>query len=248
MNLPVLASGASVDGRSPEGLATPAEVVSWALRRFRDRRLLATTAFGIEGCMLVHLLADAGARIDVLTIDTDFLHAETIALRERMRQRYPHLRFVEIRTSMGPEQQAALHGDRLWERDPDLCCTIRKVRPLRAAMRGADAWLTGIRRGQGGGRSQTRLVEWDWQHELVKVNPLACLTRSDVWQYVRRHEIPFNPMHEQGYPSIGCTHCTRAVPGAGPVDETREGRWSGHGKTECGLHAGRSDDGPARSV
>lgn len=240
MNLPMYPSWSGGRGQCPDGIATPAQIVFWALERFRDRRLVATAAFGLEGCALMHMLVEAGAEIDVLTVDTDFLHEETLALRDRMQTRYPTLRFVAVRPAITPERQAILHGDRLWERDPDLCCAIRKVDPLRAALRGIDAWMTGLRRGQGGARSDTPMVEWDWRHELVKINPLARLTRAEVWRYVQRHRIPFNPLLERGYPSIGCTHCTQAVAGAGPGDDTREGRWSGLGKTECGIHAGPS--------
>ena len=126
-------------------------------------------------------------------------------------------------------RQAAAHGDALWSRSPDLCCAIRKVAPLARALAGLDGWITGVRRDQSPTRAATPKLAWDERHELWKASPLADWSDDDVWTYVREHELPVNPLHERGYASIGCTHCT--LPGDG-----REGRWAGDDKTECGLH------------
>jgi phosphoadenosine phosphosulfate reductase len=138
---------------------------------------------------------------------------------------------IEIEVFEGPSlgRQAATHGDRLWERNPDACCDLRKVRPLERALAGADAWVTGVRRDQSPSRAGTRKLDWDAKHGLWKASPLADWSDADVWRYITKHDVPYNPLHDRGYASIGCTHCTK--PGEG-----RDGRWAGIGKSECGLH------------
>ena len=139
---------------------------------------------------------------------------------------------IEVEVFQGPSlgRQAAEHGDRLWERDPDACCDLRKVQPLTRALADVDAWVAGLRRDQSPSRARTPKLAWDAKHERWKFNPLADWTDKDVWRYIAEHDLPYNQLHDRGYPTIGCTHCT--VPGAG-----REGRWAGTGKSECGLHA-----------
>jgi len=219
---------------------TPAEnaaaLLAWTLRRFPRQRVAATTGFGLEGCVLVDLLARLRLPPRVLYLDTHFLFPETYALRDRLAARYPRVRLRDVGTRLTAAEQEAAFGPALWSRDPDACCRLRKVEPLRAALRGADVWITGLRREQSAERAGIQAVEWDAQYEVVKVNPLAGWTRSEVWQHVRAHEIPYNPLHLEGYPSIGCTHCTRRVDDVDPDGYSRAGRWAGTGKTECGLH------------
>ena len=157
-------------------------------------------------------------------------------LRDRLAARYPHLRFENRGTTLTPEAQAERYGPELWRRDPDRCCAMRKVEPMRQALAGVDVWITGLMRSQSGRRSTLRVVEWDGAYELIKVSPLAAWDRGRVWDYVRANDVPYNELHERGYPTVGCTHCTRPVPGAGPGDYTRSGRWPGTDKSECGLH------------
>jgi phosphoadenosine phosphosulfate reductase len=218
----------------------PEAIVAWALRRFAGRELVVTTSFGMEGCALIDMVARHGVPVPVVWLDTMFLFPETYALRDRLAARYPHLRFENRGTSLAPEAQARQFGPELWRRDPDLCCRLRKIEPMRRALAGVDAWLTGLTRSQSAARAELRAVEWDWAYQLVKVNPLAGWDRSRVWEYVRAHDVPYNELHERGYPTLGCTHCTAPVPGAGPRDYSRSGRWAGTAKTECGLH----QDGP----
>ena len=127
------------------------------------------------------------------------------------------------------ERQAELHGEALWNRDPDRCCDIRKVTPLEEALSEVDAWVAGLRRDQSPTRATTPKLHWDEKHDLWKVNPLADWSEDDVWDYIARHDVPYNPLHHRGYASIGCTHCTQ--PGGG-----RDGRWAGHDRMECGIH------------
>jgi len=214
----------------------PEEIVAWTLRRFAGRELVVTTSFGMEGCALIDMVARHGVPIPVVWLDTMFLFPETYALRDRLAARYPHLRFENRGTTLTPGAQAQQFGPELWRHDPDLCCALRKVQPMRPALEGVDVWLTGLTRSQGAERAALRAVEWNWTYQLVKVNPLAGWDRGRVWEYVRAHDVPYNELHERGYPTLGCTHCTRPVPGAGPRDYSRSGRWAGTAKTECGLH------------
>lgn len=224
-------------GLEPPDDTAPAEaIVAWSLERFGRRRLVITTSFGMEGCALIDLFAASGRPLTVWYLDTGFFFPETHQLRDRMIARYPQVTFVDRGTSLSPGQQAELFGDELWRGDPDLCCHLRKVAPLRQALRDADVWVTAITRSQSASRAEARLVEWDSSFQIVKVNPLLHWNRARVWEYIRRHEVPFNPLHERGYPSIGCTHCTHPVKGLGPAEYSRAGRWAGREKTECGLH------------
>ena len=216
--------------------STPDEIIGWVLRRFAGREVALTTSFGMEGCALIDMVARHGRPVRVIWLDTMFLFAETYALRDRMAARYPHLRFEKHGTALTPEAQAQRYGPELWRRDPHRCCALRKVAPMKAALAGVDVWLTGIMRSQTRQRAAIRVVEWDWGFNLLKVSPLAAWDRAQVWDYVRTHDVPYNELHERGYPTLGCTHCTAAVPGAGPAQYTRIGRWSGNDKTECGLH------------
>lgn len=231
-------SAVSTDvGRTPLNRnADPAEIVAWTLARFARQRMVMTTSFGMEGCALIDMYARHPNPPPVIYLDTGFFFPETHALCERLRERYPTMHFINRGTSLTPDEQARRYGDELWKRDPDLCCRLRKVLPMAEVMRDVDVWITGLRRSQSQTRAELRVVEWDWQYEVLKVCPLANWDRRQVWEYVRAHDVPYNELHERGYPSIGCTHCTKPVPGSKIGEYSREGRWSGTEKTECGLH------------
>lgn len=213
-----------------EGVA-PEAVLRWAVEQFGDGVALAT-GFGVEGCVLIDALArvDRGARIFYL--DTDLLFPDTYALIERLRARYG-VRFERRATPLSVDEQAALHGERLWERDPAECCRLRKVEPLRETLAGLSAWVTAIRRDQTFARAGAGIVERDRKFGLVKINPLAAWSSRDVWRYVFEHDVPYNPLHDMGYPSVGCAPCTSIVNSG---EDPRAGRWRGTAKTECGLH------------
>ncbi len=195
-----------------------------------------TTSFGMEGCCLIDLCAAQGRPLTVIYLDTMFFFEETYRLRDRMVERYPHVNFVNRGTDLTPAQQAEKHGDALWETNPDLCCKLRKVYPMREAIEGADVWITGLRRSQSATRADMKVIEWDWQYQLLKINPLANWERRQVWEYVESNGVPYNGLHEKGYPTVGCTHCTQPVDGHKIGDYSRAGRWNGTNKTECGLH------------
>jgi phosphoadenosine phosphosulfate reductase len=211
--------------------STPEKIIAWAFNEFANEITIAT-GFGVEGAALIDIAAKIDPQLDVFFLDTDFLFPETYALRRRLEERYS----IEIRafkTGFTPEAQAQLYGASLWLRDPDLCCRLRKLEPLQEALSGYRAWVTAIRREQTPARANARVVEWDYRWNLVKVNPLANWSKRDLWAYVLENDVPYNPLHNEGYLSIGCTHCTRRV-GAGEGE--RAGRWAGFAKTECGLH------------
>ena len=208
-----------------------AEILALAAQRWPDIRF--STAFGPEGCVLIDLIARHHLPVDVFTLDTGLLFPETHALWQRLQDRYG-LNIRPVRPSLTLAQQAARFGDRLWEKDPDRCCALRKVEPLRGALAGAQAWVSSIRRDQTRDRATAGLAEWDERFSLVKVNPLAHWTEAAVRAYLRAHDVPVNALHERGYQSIGCQPCTTPV-GAG--ETARAGRWRGREKTECGLHS-----------
>lgn len=217
-----------------------AEFIGWTLERFGHQPMILTTQFGMEGCALIDMYAGHGVPLTVVYLDTMFLFPETYALRDRMAARYPHLRFENRGTTLTPAAQAERHGESLWASDPDRCCQLRKVEPMREALAGTEVWITAITRSQSAARAETPVIGWDWQFQLLKISPLARWDRRQVWEYVQSHDVPYNPLHERGYPSIGCTHCTRPVAGAGVTEYTRLGRWNSSGKTECGLHSNGS--------
>ena len=208
----------------------PIEALHWAQRMFAPRLALAT-GFGPEGIVLMHMAARARLDLSVFYLDTGLLFEETYALRDALAARLG-ITFIRV-AGLSLEQQAAAHGPRLWSRDPDQCCHLRKVAPLRAYLAQQRAWITAIRRDQTPKRARAGVVEWDHANGLVKVNPLARWTSDQVWRYVHTYDLPYNALHDQGFPSIGCWPCTqRVAPGADP----RSGRWAGSAKTECGIH------------
>jgi phosphoadenosine phosphosulfate reductase len=216
---------ALVGGVDPESM-TAATVVAAMLDRLHPRVALACS-FQKEETVLLDMLLGHDVAARVFALDTHVLFPETYAYWRQLERRYG----IAIEVYEGPSlgRQAAVHGDALWERDPQLCCSIRKVGPLNGALAGLDGWITGVRRDQSPTRADTPKLAWDERHGLWKASPLADWTEDDVWEYVHEHELPVNVLHERGYASIGCTHCT--LPGDG-----RDGRWAGSSKTECGLH------------
>jgi phosphoadenosine phosphosulfate reductase len=219
------------------------EILRTVLDAFRGKVALACS-FQKEEAVLLDLLFELDPKARVFALDTHVLFPETYAVWREVERRYS----TQVEVFQGPSlgRQAATHGDALWERNPELCCSIRKVAPLARALSGLDAWITGLRRDQSPTRANAPKLLWDESHELWKANPLADWTDDDCWAYIKERNLPYNELHDRGYSSIGCTHCT--LPGAG-----RAGRWAGSAKTECGLHvaspfAGSADEaarGPA---
>jgi len=212
----------------------PQDVLAYALKYYAGRVILACS-FGAEDMVLVDMIQRLDPRTPLFYLDTDFLFSETYQLRDRVIEKYKlrSEQVIQVKPLLTPEAQAAEHGDALWSRNPNQCCRIRKVDPLARVLARYDAWITGIRRDQSATRANAGIVEWDGQFSLAKFNPLARWTNDDVWTYIRIHEVPYNPLHDQDYPSIGCTHCTAPVL---PGEDPRSGRWKNQGKVECGIH------------
>lgn len=236
---PVLTEEDAVEdaARRLEG-CPPEEILAEAAARFGPRLAFAT-GFGAEGCVLVDVIARHRLQVEVLTLDTGLFFPETRRLWRELEERYG-LTIRAVRPRLAVEEQAAAHGARLWERDPDACCRMRKVEPLAEALDGLDAWVAAIRREQTPERRHARVVERDRRFGLLKVNPLAAWTHARVREYVREHDVPVNALHARGYPSIGCWPCTTPVRAG---EDPRAGRWRHGEKTECGLHLRRSRGG-----
>lgn len=210
---------------------TPERVLEWAFETFGEAVAI-SSAFGAEGMALIDIASRVRDGFRVFTLDTDFLFPETHNLMDQVEQRYG-ITIERVYPPISPEEQERVHGATLWQRNPDQCCNVRKVEPLRHKLGELRAWITSIRRDQTAARAGAGKVEWDDQFGLVKINPIADWNSRRVWQYIRQHNVPYNTLHERNFPSIGCTHCTRAVR---PGEDPRAGRWSGSSKTECGLH------------
>jgi phosphoadenosine phosphosulfate reductase len=211
--------------------ATPSEVLRWAVDRY-GRRFTMATAFGPEGMVLIHMLAELAPQTPIFNLDTGYQFAETLELRERVLRRYGIA--VEMKQpELTVAEYEAAHGGPLYRTNPDQCCYDRKIRVLHESVRGMHAWASAIRRDQSPDRAKSPIVGWDKKFSLVKVSPLANWTKKDVWDLIVKHDIPYNPLHDQGYPSIGCLPCTRSILFG---EDERAGRWSGFAKTECGLH------------
>jgi phosphoadenosine phosphosulfate reductase len=210
---------------------TPQQVLDWAFSTFGNRVAI-SSAFGVEGMVLIDTASKVRADFRLFTLDTEFLFPETYNLMDRIESRYG-ITIEKVYSMLSPEEQERTQGAALWAREPDLCCNFRKVEPLRRKLGELSAWITSIRRDQTSVRAGAKKIEWDPKFGLLKINPIADWTSKQVWAYIHDHDVPYNELHNQDYPSIGCTHCTRAVR---PGEDPRAGRWSGFAKTECGLH------------
>jgi len=202
------------------------QVIERMIERFHPRLFLACS-FQQEESVLIDLLLKAEPSARIFTLDTGVLFPETYETWKRMEQRFGMQ--IEAFRGISLEQQAIEHGDELWKRAPDQCCGIRKVVPLKEALSQVDAWIVGVRRDQSPTRAGTPKIGWDAKHGIWKAAPLADWSEQDVWRHIHANDLPYNPLHDRGYASIGCTHCT--VPAA-----DRSGRWAGSDKLECGLH------------
>lgn len=211
--------------------AAPEDILKWGKEEFGNGMALACS-FGYEDVALVHLVHQVAPETAIFYLDTDLLFPETYRTRDRLVERYG-VKLIRVTPEMTLKEQAEACGERLWENDPDRCCRLRKVEPLRKILSTYSAWCTGIRREQSPTRADTQVLEWDRSFGLVKINPFAFWKESQVWNFLRENDIPYNPMHDHRYPSIGCQPCTRPVQ---PGEDARAGRWTGHMKTECGLH------------
>ena len=212
--------------------AEPQAILQWATERFGQKFTMAT-AFGPEGMVLIHMLAEIAPKTPIFNLETGYQFQETLELREEVLRRYGiAVEMKQPETTVAQYEQQ--HGGPLYRTNPDQCCFDRKVKVLSKAVLGRHAWASAIRRDQSPDRANVPIVGWDKKFSLVKVSPLANWTKQKVWGFITQHDIPYNPLHDQGYTSIGCWPCTRSVMLG---EDERAGRWSGFAKTECGLHS-----------
>ncbi len=214
--------------------SSPEEILQWAVQKYGSKLAFAT-AFGVEGCVLIAMLAeiDPERKVRVFNLETGYQFKETLELRETIKKRYG-IEVEYVRSTESVEEMERRFGGPIYGSNPDVCCSIRKVEPLRSVLSGQDAWFSAIRRDQTPDRAASNIVQWDSKFNLVKIAPLANWTKGDVWAYATINEVPYNPLHDKGFPSIGCFPCTRAV---AVGEDERSGRWSNFAKLECGLHS-----------
>ncbi len=211
--------------------AAPEQILTWAVDRYFPHFTMAT-GLGPEGCLIISMLAKIEPRVYVFNLDTGYQFPETLHLRDRIAEKYGIV--VDLRRpALSVEEYEAVHGGPLYRTNPDQCCHDRKVAVLHRVAKDFDAWASGIRRDQSPCRADTPIVRWDSKFGLAKISPLASWTKKDVWRRIMKEQVPYNPLHDRGYPSIGCQPCTRSVMHS---EDERAGRWSGSAKTECGLH------------
>jgi phosphoadenosine phosphosulfate reductase len=213
--------------------AAPQTILDWAISTFGEKFCIAAS---MADAVLIDMATRIKPGIDVLFLDTGYHFKQTLATRDRVASRYP-IKLHNLLPRQTVAEQDALFGPRLYDRDPDACCNLRKVEPLRRGLRDYRAWASGIRRDETPDRRSIGTVEWDANRSMVKVNPLATWTQEQVNAYILENDVEVNELSYDGYPSIGCEPCTRRVLDGG---DARSGRWAGRGKTECGLHVGPS--------
>ncbi len=217
----------------------PPDILRWAAQRYGEG-LAVVTSFQPTGIVTLHMLSEVAPDTTILTLDTGLLFPETHNLIDEVEARLG-LKLIRVRPELSVEQQTEAYGAALWSHQPDLCCGMRKTAPLDKALGGYSAWVTGLRRDQSSGRKTTPIVSWDAKRGNVKISPLATWTEEMVWMYIHAHDLPYNTLHDQNYPTIGCYPCTKAV--APGEQDKRAGRWAGHQKTECGIHIATLDRG-----
>ena len=211
-------------------LAPAEDIIEWAVATFGDRFAITSS---MADAVLAHLASRVAPGIDVVFLDTGYHFVETIGTRDAVEATLP-VNLVTVTPEQSVAEQDAAYGRDLWQRDPDLCCALRKVKPLREALAGYDAWATGLRRAETRNRVIAPVIGWDESKGKVKVSPLARWTDAEVERYVAENGVLVNPLQYDGYPSIGCLPCTRRV---APGEDPRSGRWADSAKTECGIHA-----------
>jgi phosphoadenosine phosphosulfate reductase len=217
--------------------AYPQDVLRWATQTY-GQKLVVVTSFQPTGIVTLHMLSEIAPDTPVVTIDTGLLFPETYALMDELEARL-NLRIIRAQSEVTVEHQSQLYGDNLWERQPDFCCHIRKTKVLQSTLLNYDAWITGLRRDQSDERADVPIISEDRRYGLVKLSPFATWTEDMIWTYINAYELPYNPLHDQGYPSIGCFPCTQAV---AEGEDQRSGRWANRNKTECGIHVQLTTD------
>ena len=232
--IPTAAEIAPLNARFDQ--APTEEVLAWAWERLGKRAAIGTSFQG-AGLVMMHLAKEHRLPFPVFTLDTGYLFPETLELKKRLEDFFGY-HIEGLQPDLTVEKQDEVYGPKLWGQEPDMCCTMRKVLPLQSKLADLDCWITGLRRQQSDTRSKIGIVElyiFDATagRDIVKLNPMANWSREQVWDYIRHHKIPYNPLHDQGYRSIGCWPCTQKT---AIGENERAGRWTGFNKVECGIH------------
>lgn len=209
------------------------DVIKWAYDFFGEK-LVYACSFGAEGIVLIDMISEVKKDARIVFLDTHVHFQETYDVIEQVKSKYPQLNIEMIQPELSLEEQKEKYEDELWKTQPDLCCNLRKNKPLKKALAGSTAWLSGLRRDQSPTRANTEFINKDDKFQLIKVCPLIHWSWEGVWRYIKENNLPYNPLHDQGYPSIGCEPCTFTVKEG---EDHRAGRWAGIEKTECGLHS-----------
>nr|WP_295972190.1 phosphoadenylyl-sulfate reductase [uncultured Bacillus sp.] len=207
-------------------------ILQWAYQEY-GKDIIYSCSFGAEGMVLIDLIYKVNKEAKIVFLDTGLHFPETYELMAKVKKHYPSLSISSIQPQMNLKQQEKWYGEDLWKINPHLCCHLRKVIPLKEILSDVKAWITGLRREQSPERRRVQFINKDDKFRKIKICPLIHWTWNDVMNYLHIHQIPYNPLHDKGYPSIGCATCTRPVLGD---DDSRSGRWTGFSKTECGLH------------
>jgi phosphoadenosine phosphosulfate reductase len=208
------------------------DVLKWGYEQYGEDIIYACS-FGVEGIVLIDLISKVRPDAKIVFLDTGLHFKETDDLIEKVKDRYPQLNVERVKPTFTVEEQARIYGDELWKRNPNLCCQMRKIEPLKRTLKGYKAWISGLRREQSPTRRHTEFVNKDKKFHLIKICPLIHWTWEEIWAYVDLNGLPYNELHDRGYPSIGCLPCTSPATDLG---DFRSGRWAGFEKTECGLH------------
>jgi phosphoadenosine phosphosulfate reductase len=212
----------------------PSEILSWSIEKYYPRIAIASS-FSVEDTVLIDMATQIQPNLKIFYINTGFQFKETDNVKEALKKKR-NLNLIEYSPLLSIEEQTLKYGPKLYDRNPDVCCKLRKVEPIRRALQEVDAWITGLRRDQATTRQKLEVVELDYKGDgkpLTKINPLTYWTKKEVWNYIQNNKLPYNTLYDQGYMSIGCKPCTRPVQQG---EDERTGRWTGKGKTECGIH------------
>ncbi|MBO9128345.1 phosphoadenylyl-sulfate reductase [Bacillus sp. 165] len=207
-------------------------VLRWAYEHY-GHEIVYACSFGIEGIVLLHFIQQVKSNAKIVFLDTGLHFPETYETIEKIKQRFPDLQIIMKKPNLSVDEQGKKYGEELWKTNPNECCRLRKIVPLEEALREGKAWISGLRREQSQSRSKTEFINRDNKFKSIKICPLIYWTWRDVWRYVSKHQLPYNTLHDKGYPSIGCQPCTSPLY---TEEDLRSGRWAGTGKTECGLH------------
>lgn len=208
-------------------------VLDWAYQTYPEENIVYASSFGAEAIVLIDLIYKVKQNAHIVFLDTDLHFLETYKVINQIKLRFPKLRIELKKPALSLDEQAAQYGTALWKRDPNQCCQIRKIIPLRETLQSKDAWISGLRREQSPTRADTDFVNKDQKFKNIKVCPLIHWTWDEIWSYIKGHDLPYNKLHDYQYPSIGCSPCTQPVTS---FVDSREGRWAGMNKIECGLH------------